>query len=186
MKTPCFEGKETLTVRTLPDGFRDREGDLHRCTLRVPAVPSQNVCPAPFVQTKAGMLEAVNLSWPLNVSPSFGRTCAYMSLWTGPWTLFANAGVPLSISLWRGFSWTLLPIQTLSKPTKYPSVWLAGLCQVTIATQVLVNSHWEVMLNLAVGVFPQLKLAGLCFLYGGKGVWKNRRAPFNCTSFMSN
>lgn len=169
MQPPCFEGKETLTVRTLPGGFRDREGDLNRCTLRVPAVPSQNLCPAPFVQTKAGVLEAVNLSWPLNVSPSFGRTCAHMSLWTGPWTLFANAGVSLSILLWRGFSWTLLPIQTFSKPTKYPSVWLAELCQVTIATQVLVNSHWEVMLNLAVGVFPPIKTSRSVLSVWGEG-----------------
>lgn len=52
---------------------------------------------------------------------------------------------------------------------------LAGLCQVTTATQVMANSHWEVILNLAVGVFTQLKVAGLCFLYrgeGGKRAWK--------------
>lgn len=122
---------------------------------------------AVFVQTKAGVLKAVKCPdhWMhLHLSR---RTCPHMSLWTSLWTPFA--GVPHSISLWHGFFRTLLPIQTLRMPTKYPSVGLTELCQMTTATQVLVNPHWEVLLNLAVGVFPQLKLAGLCAFCMRKG-----------------
>lgn len=56
MQLPCLEGKEILTAWTLPDGFRQRTrpGTIQgRHTAGLPALLSQNLFPAAFVQPKA-------------------------------------------------------------------------------------------------------------------------------------
>lgn len=118
---------------------------------------------AVFIQTKAGVLEAVNILTIECITIHQKNMCPHEPVNT----------ICRCSSFHFTLAWlfrTLLPIQTLPMQTKYPSVGLAELCQVTTATQVLVNSHWEVgiQLNVAVGDFPQLKLASVW----GKGCEK--------------
>lgn len=160
MQPPCLGGKESLTVQALPDGFRHNESSID-------VLLENQLCLLRRCCICTNKSRCTGMSWPLNASPSIHQNVCSHEPVNRPWTLLA--GVPHSVSLWHGFFSTLFLIQTFPMPTKYPSVGLTELCQVTTAAQVLINSHWEVMRNLAVGVFPQLKLAGLCAFCMGEG-----------------
>lgn len=179
MQAPCFGGQgESLRVQTLPDCFR--QWVLSRCTLGEPVVPSQNLLHS-FKQEQ-GYWRLLNVQTTecifihqKNVCPhepvnrpvstvcmcsSFNFPLAFQTPPPHPDTPHANK-IPHS-----GVGWTV--------PSEY---CYSG------AGQFPLRSNAE----FSCRCFSPIKTSrSVCFLYWGRGCEKNRGAPFNCTSFMSN